>query len=214
MPIVIRSLARLTAALLIAAAAAAFAIGASLERRSETAEHHADRPAATSSHASPSKDTGNDSAPDGDQHSEGNASPPPAHDNGSDSGHEQGGHEGSTHEESTVPQHAERLFGINLESTALIAAVIVVSILLAAAVLTIAVPWLAWVIAAVMLAFTALDVREIIFQVTESRGGLAAVAGVVALLHLLAAFAAARVARSGPVQSGPVRRTGTTANQT
>lgn len=62
-------------------------------------------------------------------------------------------------------------------------------------------------IAAAMLAFAALDIREIFHQLGRSRRDLAATAIVVALLHILAALPAARVARSGPAH-----RHSTTAN--
>jgi hypothetical protein len=267
---VIRSLARLTAAVLIIVSAAAFAIGVTLERHSEAGEHPAERPVATSSSASPSPDS---PARDTDQdHQRATASPRPHRsgqdaDHGSDSGGDErsggtatasptsapttpaasgtatgqggdadGGHDqgathteapraggspgsdhdsGAGHESGRAPaaaeaqEHAERLFGINLESTSLVAAAVVVSVLFAAAVLTLGMPWLAGVIAAAMLAFAALDIREIVLQAGRSRPGLAAAATAVALLHLLAALAAAHVARSGPAH-----RSRATANHT
>jgi hypothetical protein len=40
-----------------------------------------------------------------------------------------------------------------------------------------------------MLVFAALDVRELVHQIDESKGGLAVLAGVVAVCHLAAALA-------------------------
>jgi len=50
-------------------------------------------------------------------------------------------------------------------------------------------------IAAVTLAWAALDVRELIHQVDESRAGIAIVAGIVAVLHLISAALAAQISR-------------------
>ena len=62
------------------------------------------------------------------------------------------------------------------------------------------------VVAAAMLLFAVLDVREVFHQVDESRAGLAVLAGVVAALHLAAAMTAGVLARRG---GGPVRPVGT-----
>lgn len=110
-----------------------------------------------------------------------------------------GGHEGGQATEAAG--RSELVFGLNLESPALVIAAVVVSVLLAIAILTIAAPWLAAVIAAAMLALMALDIREIVHQLGESRTELAAIAVVVALLHLLAGLAAAQVARAGYIRS-------------
>jgi hypothetical protein len=47
-----------------------------------------------------------------------------------------------------------------------------------------------------MVALAALDVREVVHQVDEHNGGLAALAGVVAALHLAAAAIALSMGRS------------------
>jgi hypothetical protein len=145
---VIRSLARLTAAALIIASAAAFAIGTGLDLRAEAAGHLAQ-------------------------------------------------------------EHTELLFGIDLESTGPVAAVISTSVLSAIVILTLDMRWLAGVIAVAMLAFAALDIREIVLQAGRERPGLAAAAAAVAVLHLLGALAVARIARPGAAH-----RSHATANRT
>ena len=59
------------------------------------------------------------------------------------------------------------------------------------------------VVAAAMLVFAALDVREVFHQVDESRTGLAVLAGVVAALHLGAATAIGLLARGDGRLTGP-----------
>src|SRR5204863_8393808 len=59
------------------------------------------------------------------------------------------------------------------------------------------------VVAAAMLLFAALDVREVFHQVDESRTGLAVFAGVVAALHLGAATAIGLLARGDRRLPGP-----------
>jgi cobalamin biosynthesis Mg chelatase CobN len=221
----VRSLARLTAALLIVASAAAFAIGVAMERQSEAAEHAAEQPPATASQV-PSTPTPTSTTsptttrrPDSDADRQAATTAPAAaapttgaptttnpaaaagqadsdadggHDQDADGGHEAGG-EGSPAAEAA--EHSELVFGLNLESTPLVVAAVVVSVLLAVAILTLGMPWVAGVIAVVMLAFAALDIREIVHQLGESRLELAAMAILVALLHVLAAVAAGYVAR-------------------
>jgi hypothetical protein len=53
-----------------------------------------------------------------------------------------------------------------------------------------------------MLAFTALDIREVTHQLNESHAGLAALAAVVATLHLLAGAAAVLTIRHARNQPG------------
>ena len=93
----------------------------------------------------------------------------------------------------------ETLLGVDLEATGFVVLAAGLSLALVAAI------WLrpewGWVIAVVvvvMVAFAALDVREVFHQLDEDDGGLALLAGVVALLHLAAAGAALRIAR-GPL---------------
>jgi hypothetical protein len=176
---------------------------------------------ASPSPTSPDRDTGQDQAipsptsapatlgpsgaaagPEGDTdsgHGEASTSEVPSASSSPGSGHDPGtGHENGRAAAATEAQeHSELLFGINLESAVLVAAAVAVSVLFAAAMVTLGMPWLAGTIAAAMLAFTALDIREVIFQAGRSHPGLAALAAAVAALHLLAALAAAHVARIG-----------------
>lgn len=88
----------------------------------------------------------------------------------------------------------ERLFGVNTESTGLVALALAASVVLL--VLVLGVPsgrWLrtvALAVAAFTGAATALDVREVLHQHDLGQTGLAAAAGGVALLHLLGLLAA------------------------
>ena len=58
--------------------------------------------------------------------------------------------------------------------------------------------WLLWlaVVALAMLVFAALDVREVVHQIDESKEGLAVLAGIVPALYLTAATVAGRLASS------------------
>jgi hypothetical protein len=91
------------------------------------------------------------------------------------------------HEESS-----ERLLGVDPESTGVLALAVVASLALAAAVWRTGTPWLLGLVAVVMVAFAALDVREVVHQIGESRAGLTILAALVAALHLAAAALAAR----------------------
>ena len=165
------TLARVTAAALLIASAAAFATGAAIERHtasgdSQSALHHIES----------------------DSPGENPAGTEPA-----------AGHESSATR--AAEQSSENLLGVNPEATGLVVIAVVVSLLAAVLILTVGSPLLAAIVALAMLAFTVLDIREVIHQLHESRPGLAALAATVALLHLLAgaaAFLATRGARSQP----------------
>jgi hypothetical protein len=60
-------------------------------------------------------------------------------------------------------------------------------------------------LALTMLAFAALDIREVTHQLNESHTGLAALAATVAMLHLLAAAFAVLSTRTGPPARGSTR---------
>jgi hypothetical protein len=104
------------------------------------------------------------------------------------------GETGAAH---AAESQSEKLFGINPEATGLVVIAVTVSLLLAALILTVGSPLVPAGLAVAMLAFTALDVREVTHQLTESRSGLAALAATVALLHLLTAVSAMLTARAG-----------------
>jgi len=194
---------RLTAAGLLIASAALLAAGTGVERHSSS-EPHAAHPA--TSQAATSSDTaasatgpesttaadGGEGDGDGDQGTDEHATPSRVAHAGR--GDEDGGNEHGTSEDS------EKLLGINPEATPLTVAAVTVSVLLAVALLIIGSPMLAAGAALAMAAFTALDIREAIHQLNESRTGLAALATSVALLHVLAAAVALTVARSALVR--------------
>lgn len=104
--------------------------------------------------------------------------------------------ESSTSRESTLENEELKPLGIDIEAAPFVALAVAVSLGLALA------AWLRprWLllligIAAAMLLFAALDVREIFHQSDESRTGLALLAGVVAALHLGAAIVAGLMGR-------------------
>jgi len=97
---------------------------------------------------------------------------------------------------------SENLLGINPEATGLVVIAVALSLLLAALILTAESPLVAAGIAVTMLAFTVLDIREVTHQLNESRSGLAALAAVVALLHMLAAVSALLTARAPRGRAG------------
>jgi hypothetical protein len=105
--------------------------------------------------------------------------------------------------------HAElKPLGIDIEAVPFVVLAALVSLGLAAAVWW-RPRWLALlvVVAATMLAFTALDVREIFHQNDEGQTGLAVLAGAVAALHLAVAIVAGLMARAAagapPGPAGP-----------
>lgn len=94
---------------------------------------------------------------------------------------------------------SETIAGVDPESAGLVAVAAALSLLLAAAVWR----WprrraLLLVGCAAMLAFAALDVREVVHQLDESRSGLAVLAAGVAALHLSAAALSGRLGRASP----------------
>jgi hypothetical protein len=104
-------------------------------------------------------------------------------------------------------KHGERVFGIEIESPALVAAAVAVSLLLAAGL------WLTGsVVAPLALAAFALvaaifDVREVLHQIDESRTNLTVIAAIVAALHLAVLAGALGLARrsraDGSVAAAP-----------
>jgi Flp pilus assembly protein TadB len=159
---------------LIVAATAAFIVGTTIERNSgdkHSEKSEASKPAAQSVEGSAS-------------HEEGGAESPGAH---SESAGEAAGRE--------TRQELKPL-GIDIEAAPFVALAAVTSLLLALG------AWLRsrWLlllvtIAAAMLVFAALDVREVFHQSDESKAGLAILAGFVGLLHLGAAAVAGLMGR-------------------
>jgi hypothetical protein len=98
---------------------------------------------------------------------------------------------------------SESFLGLDYEAIPFVALAVAFSLAFAAAV------WLRprWalllgVVAVAMLVFAALDVREVVHQIDESKGGLAVLAGVVAVCHLAAAALAALTGRSATPAGG------------
>lgn len=85
------------------------------------------------------------------------------------------------HDEAT--EASETILGINPESTAAIAAAVVISLLLAVALWFSDTPGVLIVAAIFALLFAALDLREVVHQLQESRISLVVIALAAALLH-------------------------------
>jgi hypothetical protein len=175
--VMLLTLARLAAAVLLIASAAAFATGAAIERHTASSEsqpalHHAEADSPGENPASAEPAVGRES--------------PAAH---------------------AADQNSEDLLGIDPEASALVVIAVAVSLVLAALILTVGSPLLAVGVALAMLAFTALDIREMIHQLHESRPGLAALAAAVGLLHLLAGGMAILATREARGQSRGISAT-------
>lgn len=105
-------------------------------------------------------------------------------------------------EESSGGESDATLLGVNLESIPLVILVALASLALAAAVwLRPHLGLLLGLVAAAMLVFAAVDVRELTHQLDESREGLALLVAVVAALHLAAAAVAALALGGGSGQA-------------
>ena len=85
----------------------------------------------------------------------------------------------------------EELFGVDTESNALVAVFVVVSLLLAAATIVVRGPITLIAVVVFATAAFAFDVREIVQKMDESETTIAALAAVVAALHVLVALVAA-----------------------
>lgn len=116
------------------------------------------------------------------------------------SGHTETGQEVSEAAGSSeTATHAEPdalLFGVDLEGTTFVALAVIASMALGAALLGIRSRWMLVVVLAFGLVFAVADVREALKQIDESQTGIAAIAGGVLALHVVAAVAAIGVMRS------------------
>lgn len=92
----------------------------------------------------------------------------------------------------------EKVLGINLESTPFVILAVIGSLLLAAMVWVGRAPWIFTLVALAMIAFAVFDIAEILHQLDRDEGWIAALAGLVAVLHLAAAVGSAQL-RRGPV---------------
>jgi hypothetical protein len=114
---------------------------------------------------------------------------------------EEGGEE-AAHDEGSEPvahedEEDERLLGVDLESTPLVIAAVLTGLALAALAASSVGsrrPFLLAVVA-IGLGWAALDIREALHQIDESRAGIPVLAAAVAALHLAAAGTAGRLAR-------------------
>lgn len=97
---------------------------------------------------------------------------------------------GASHNESD-----EKVLGINLESTPFVLLAVIGSLLLVGMVWTGQAPWIFLVVSAAMIAFAVFDIAEVFHQVDRDEGGIAALAGLVAVLHLAAALGSAQLRR-------------------
>lgn len=194
----LRNRARLLTAILLIVSAAVFTAGAIAERATANEARAENSPAAAAGSqptVSPSgtgeHDTGEPGIPpastgaEGHDHGESGTPTPGAA--ASESGHGGSADHGESSGGTSHEAQTETLLGINPEATPLIVIAVVLSLALAAAVIAVGSPSLLPVVALVMLAFAALDIRELTHQLHESRPGLAALAATVALLHLVAA---------------------------
>jgi hypothetical protein len=179
---------------LIVVATALFVLGSALERNGESGEpgHHDE---ATTVRSTAAQESGS-----------GEAGETPAEHAGERG---EGGAAATTSPENT---HEElRPLGIDIEAWPFIALAALASLALAAATwLRPHTPGLLALVAAAMLLFAALDVREVVHQLDIDKTGLAVLAGAIAVLHLLAAVLAGVMAsRSWRPASGPPSAAGT-----
>jgi hypothetical protein len=161
---------RAVVALLLAASAVVFAIGATVERSQST--HHDEAVPSVNASATP-------------QGAEGSAAreaaerKQPAAASGATPASEAGG------------ETTEKVFGINTESIGLVVVLVIASLVLAGTALMVRSPLVLGAIIVVALAATVFDVREIAHQLDESRNGVATLAALTMTLHLLVALVAA-----------------------
>jgi hypothetical protein len=171
---------RWTLVALLVASTALFAVGVIAERSSR--DTHTE-PAAV--HAA---ETGGESGEPAGTHGEGGASEATA------SG--EGGHV----ESATEHAEGERLLGIDVESTPLVVLAVLAGLALAALAASRFGLLRGFLLAVVVigLAWAALDVREVVHQLDESRTGVAVVAIAVAALHVMVAAISGRLATQPP----------------
>ncbi|MFN2545187.1 MAG: hypothetical protein ABR600_11565 [Actinomycetota bacterium] len=119
-------------------------------------------------------------------------------------GHVEGGDEGggeSHHVESGSPEpSSEKLLGIDPEAPWIVAIGVAVSVLLAAAVWAVRRGSVLMLAVVLGLAFAALDLREMVHQIHESRPSLMTVSIVLAVLHFSVTAVAAILVRKRPMR--------------
>lgn len=157
---------------LLIAGAALFAIGVAAERNA------ADTHTETSTETAQTEDTTHAEESSGEEapHTEESAT-------------EQAGH---------TETSSETVFGVNLESTALVIVAAIVSLALAALTWRLNLRLLLLATVAFAVVFAAFDIAELIHQIQESRAGIAALAAAIAVLHIVAALVAEQRATTAP----------------
>jgi hypothetical protein len=175
------SVSRLSVVGLILVATVLFVVGIVWEKNS--GEHHSESVAqASETSAEKAGESGGSSA----SSTEGGAATETPAEHAAEAGGETSGESG------------EKVLGISYESTPLVIAAVLASLGLAAIVWFGRAPWLLLVVAVAMLAFAVFDVAEVFHQIDRSEGGIAALAGLVAALHLAAGLGSARLRREAP----------------
>ena len=198
---------RIFVTLLLVVSAALFAIGVAIERNSRHTEKHAalgvDYVLAADQHAgeSAAHRAAEQKHPKSAAPTKSGHAPSEGKTGHRETGPESG-HTGESAAQLTSEKKGERVFGIDIESPALVASAVAVSLLLAAAL------WLTGsILAPLALAGFALvaaifDVREVFHQIDESRTNLTVIAAIVAALHLAVVTGAlVLVRRSGRTHS-------------
>ena len=173
---------RLVLAGLLLAAATVFAIGVAVERNQ--GDEHTDSRGAG--------EEGEEGGEEGDTHTEGGEE---------GDTHAEGGEEPSAGEAGEASEESEELFGIDTESTPVVAAFVAASALLALAVLASRAFAVLLIVALFGFAAMAFDVREIVHQIDESREAVVALASVTAGLHLLVGLVAVASALARPARA-------------
>jgi hypothetical protein len=110
---------------------------------------------------------------------------------------EAGGSESEESGEEGHDESDEKVLGIDLESTPFLILAVIGSLLLAGIVWFGRSPWLLLLVSASMLAFAAFDIAEVIRKLDRDEGGIAAIAGLVAVLHLAASLGSAQLRGDG-----------------
>ena len=106
------------------------------------------------------------------------------------------------HVETAAEQSSEKVLGVNLESGAIVASVVIVSILLAGLVLARR-HWAAlWAAAGFCAVAAAADLHELRIQADRSKTGLAVIAATVAAIHVVGAIAGSVAARQSTPAPG------------
>jgi hypothetical protein len=127
-----------------------------------------------------------------------------AHSEGGEEEFAEGAHSEAPEVREEEAKENEELLGIDVESTPLVILAVIGSLALAAAVwLRPGLRHLVLFVSISMLAFAVLDIREVFNQTDESNEGFAALAAVVALLHLSAAGLAFTAERRDDMLAAP-----------